>query len=166
MQELRAAACRLLIYETAASRRFDVRDAAMLLHLQTLQLHRAKAEQRDQEELEHPQRLLRQPGRDPLLMTRMRHRRPCSGISNASAEGPAARWAAAQQPSASRAGIRSGLLPMRAQRSCRVLLRHGQSRSLQQQLCFPCCCVLLKKELPGLVNEHISFIAHEGDIVD
>ena len=101
VQELRAAACRLLIYETAASRRFDVRDAAMLLHLQTLQLHRAKAEQRDQEELEHPQRLLRQSGRDPLLMMKMRHRRPCSGISNASAEGPAARWAAAQRPSAS-----------------------------------------------------------------
>ena len=101
VQELRAAACRLLIYETAASRRFDVRDAATLLHLQTLQLHRAKAEQRDQEELEHPQRLLGQPGRDPLLMMKMRHRRPCSGISNASAEGPAARWAAAQRPSAS-----------------------------------------------------------------
>ena len=148
LQRLMTAGCRLEIYETAASRRFDVRDAAMRLRLQTLQLHRAKAEQRNQEEHEHPQRLLKQPGRDPLLMMKMRHRRPCSGISNASAEGPAARWAAAQQPSASRAGIRSGLLPMRAQRSCRVLLRHGQSRSLQQQQYFPCSCVLLKKELP------------------
>ncbi len=101
VQELRAVACRLLIYETAASRRFDVRNAAKLLLLQALQLHRAKAEQRDQEELEHPQRLLRQPGRDPLLMMKMRHRRPCSGISNESAEGPAARLAAAQRPSAS-----------------------------------------------------------------
>ena len=76
VQELRAAGCRLLIYETAASRRFDVRDAAKRLHLQTLQLHRVKAEQRDQEGHEHPQRLLKQPGRDRLLMSIMRRRRP------------------------------------------------------------------------------------------
>ena len=50
--------------------------ACLRLRLQTLQLRHAKAEQRDQEGHEHPQRLLRQPGRDRLLMSIMRRRRP------------------------------------------------------------------------------------------
>jgi hypothetical protein len=75
-RRLRTAGRCLEIYETAASRRFDVRYAAMRLRLQKLQLRHAKAEQRDQEGHEHPQRLLRQPGRDQLLMSIMRRRRP------------------------------------------------------------------------------------------